>query len=58
MKVAVALFSAFVGAVFFAIASTFYYQPSFINDYAWDAIFANNHSKARAAVSRLLFNPA
>jgi hypothetical protein len=58
MKIPVALFSAFLGAVFFAMGSMFYYQPSFINGYELDAIWTNNHSKARAAVSRLLFNPA
>jgi len=58
VRILVAFISAGVGAVFFAVASLFYYQPSFISDYALDTILTNNHSKARAAVSRLLFNPA
>ena len=58
MKIPVALFSAALGAVFFAISSMFYYQPSLISGYELDAIWTTSHSKARAAVSRLLFNPA
>lgn len=58
MKIPAALISAGVGAVFFAVASLFYYQPSFISDYGLDTILTNNHAKARAAVLRLLFNPA
>jgi hypothetical protein len=58
MKIPAALISVGVGAVFFTVASVFYYQPSFIGDYALEAILNTNHSRARAAVSRLLFNPA
>jgi len=35
----------------------FYYQPAFMND-ALERVLNTNHSKARAAVARLLFNPA
>jgi hypothetical protein len=58
MKTPVIFFSAVVGAVFLAIAYIFYYQPDFMNDYTLDEIRTNSHSKARAAVSRLLFDPA
>jgi hypothetical protein len=58
MKTPVVLFSAAVGAVFLAIAYVFYFQPDFMNDYTLDEIQTNSHSKARAAVSRLLFDPA
>lgn len=57
MRIPVVLFSAGIGAAFFALGSIFYYQP-FIGNYSLDAILATNHSKARAAVSRLLLNPA
>ena len=59
MNTPAALISAGVGAAFFAAASVFYYQPSFIRpDYALDAILTTNNSKARAAVTRLLLNPS
>ncbi len=59
MNAPAALISAGVGAAFFAAASAFYYQPSFIRpDYALDSILTTNHSKARAAVTRLLLNPS
>jgi len=58
MRIPAALISAGVGAVFFAAAYVYYYQPAFIGDDALAAILTTNHSKARAAVSRLLFNPA
>jgi hypothetical protein len=58
MKIAAALISAGVAAAFFVATWIFYYQPTFIGDHAFDAILTTNHSKARAAVSRLLFNPA
>ena len=59
MNTPAALISAGVGAAFFAAASVFYYQPSFIRpDYALDAVLTTNHSKARAAVTRLLLNPS
>lgn len=54
-----ALISAGIGAAFFTAASTFYYQPAFIkSEYALDQLLTTNHSKARAAVIRLLFDPA
>jgi hypothetical protein len=58
MRFPVILFSAAVGAVFLAMAHIFYYQPDFMSDYTLDEIFTNSHSRARAAVSRLLFDPA
>ncbi|WP_441241531.1 hypothetical protein [Tardiphaga sp. 768_D3_N2_1] len=59
MNTPAALISAGVGVAFFAAASAFYYQPSFIRpDYALDAVLTTNHSKARAAVTRLLLNPS
>jgi hypothetical protein len=58
MRIPVVLFSAAVGAVFLAMALIFYYQPDFMNDYTLDAILTNNHANARAAVLRLLFDPA
>jgi hypothetical protein len=52
-----ALISAGLGAMFLAAASMFYYQPAFISpDLALDQIFTTNHSKARAAVARLLLD--
>ena len=57
MKLPAAFLSAAVGAVFFAVASLFYYQPAFMKD-SLERILNTNHSKARAAVLRLLFNPA
>ena len=53
MRIPAALVSAGVGAVFFAAAYVYYYQPAFIGDDALAAILTTNHSKARAAVSRL-----
>jgi hypothetical protein len=57
MKIPAAFLSAAVGAVFFAVASLLYYQPAFMKD-SLERILNTNHSKARAAVLRLLFNPA
>lgn len=59
MNLPAALISAGFGATFFAAASMFYYQPAFIkSDYALDQLLTTNHSKARAAVTRLLLDPA
>jgi hypothetical protein len=58
MRLPVALISAALGAAFFVVANLLYYQPSLINDYTLSVLLTTNHSKARAAVSRLLFNPA
>jgi hypothetical protein len=53
------LISIAVGATFFGLASAYYYQPSFTRvDLTQFSILSTNHSKARAAVSRLLINPA
>jgi hypothetical protein len=59
MNIPAALIATGVGAAFFGAASMYYYQPSFTNaDYALVAMLTPTHSKARAAVSRLLINPA
>jgi hypothetical protein len=58
MNIPAALISASLGAAFFAAGLAYYIQPSFIPDYALLAMLTPHHSKARAAVSRLLFNPA
>jgi hypothetical protein len=59
MNIPAALISTAIGAAFFAAGYTFYIQPaSFMTDYALPAMLAPNHAKARAAVSRLLLNPA
>ena len=59
MNIPAALISATLGAAFFAAGLAYYIQPSiFITDDALLAMLAPNHSNARAAVSRLLFNPA
>jgi hypothetical protein len=53
-----ALISAAVGAAFLGAASAYYYQPSLITpDDALFEMLTTSHSKARAAVSRLLINP-
>jgi hypothetical protein len=57
MNAPAAIISAGVGVAFFAAASVFYYQPSFINIDPIDLLTTHN-SKARAAVSRLLLKPA
>jgi hypothetical protein len=53
-----ALISAGIGAIFFTAASMFYYQPAFIKSDALDQLLTTNHSRARAAVTRLLHEPA
>ena len=58
MKFPAMLFSTAVGVVFLVLACMFYIQPDFLNDYTLDEISTQSHAKARAAVSRLLFNPA
>jgi hypothetical protein len=59
MNIPAALISASLGAALFAAGLTYYIQPSlFVTDEALLAMLAPNHSNARAAVSRLLFNPA
>jgi hypothetical protein len=58
MNIPAALISAGVGAAFFGVASVWYYQPSFITpDDVLFEMLTTNHSKARAAVSRLLIHP-
>jgi hypothetical protein len=59
MNVSASLISAGLGAAFFAAASALYYQPDLINpDSVLDMIVTRTESKARAAVLRLLINPA
>jgi hypothetical protein len=58
MNIRAALISTALGTAFFAVGYTFYIQPpAFITDYVLP-ILSPNHAKARAAVSRLLLNPA
>lgn len=57
MRIPVAIASAGVGAAFFMVAYTFYHQLSIISDYDLSTILTTDHSRARAAVNRLLFNP-
>jgi hypothetical protein len=53
------LISTAMGAAFFGAASVYYYQPAFIKvDFAQFSVLNTDHAKARAAVSRLLINPA
>jgi hypothetical protein len=59
MNLAAATIAGGIGTIFFAAASVFYYQPSFIKpEKVIDAVLTTNQSKARTAVSRLLLNPA
>jgi hypothetical protein len=58
MNIRAALISTALGTAFFAAGYTFYIQPpAFITDHVLP-ILSPNHARARAAVSRLLFNPA
>jgi hypothetical protein len=58
MNLPAMLIGAGIGAIFFAAELTYYYTPSWINtDRLWDSL-SSDHSRARAAVSRLLINPA
>lgn len=59
MNLAAATIAGGIGTIFFAAASVFYYQPSFIKpEKVMDAVLTTNQSKARTAVSRLLINPS
>lgn len=59
MNLAAATIAGGIGTIFFATASVFYYQPSFIKpEKVIDAVLTTNQSKARTAVSRLLLNPS
>jgi hypothetical protein len=59
MNIPAALISTTLGTAFFAAGYTFYIQPpAFITNSALSAMLTPSHAKARAAVSRLLFNPA
>ena len=54
-----AIISTVFGVAFFAASSHYYYQPSMGElDHDLPALFTTDHAKARAAVSRLLINPA
>jgi hypothetical protein len=58
MNIRAALISTALGTAFFAAGYTFYIQPpAFITDYVLPML-SPNHAKARAAVTRLLLNPA
>lgn len=58
MNIRATLISTALGTAFFAAGYTFYIQPpAFITDYVLP-ILSPNHAKARAAVTRLLLNPA
>ena len=59
MNLAAATIAGGIGTIFFAAASVFYYQPSFIKpEKVIDAVLTTNQSKARNAVTRLLINPS
>lgn len=59
MNLAAATIAGGVGSIFFAAASVFYYQPSFIKpEKVMDAVLTTHSSKARNAVTRLLHNPS
>lgn len=59
MNLAAATIAGGIGTIFFAAASVFYYQPSFIKpEKVIDAVLTTNQSKARTAVSRLLLSPS
>lgn len=59
MNLAAATIAGGIGSIFFAAASVFYYQPSFIKpEKVIDAVLTTHQSKARNAVSRLLINPS
>ena len=59
MNIPAALISAAFGAAFFAVGTAYYIQPDlFVTDTALLEMLTPNHSNARAAVSRLLFDPA
>jgi hypothetical protein len=58
MNVPAACIAAGLGAAFFAAELTFYFQPDWINlNYVTGLIVSPQHTKARAAVARLLINP-
>jgi hypothetical protein len=59
MNIPAALISSGVGAAFFGACYAYDYRPSFMTaDHALFDMLATSQSKARAAVSRLLINPA
>jgi len=59
MNIPAAIISVAIGAALFAGMNAFQYRPSLITpDYSLGMIFATKHSKARAAVTRLLIDPA
>jgi hypothetical protein len=59
MNIPAAIISGAIGAALFAAMNAFQYRPSLIApDYSLEMIFATKHSKARAAVTRLLIDPA
>ncbi len=59
MNLAAATIAGGIGTIFFAAASVFYYQPSFIKpEKVMDVVLTTQSSKARNAVTRLLHNPS
>jgi hypothetical protein len=59
MNVPAALISTTLGTAFFAAGCAFYiHPPAFMTGYSLPEMLTPNHAKARAAVSRLLLNPA
>jgi hypothetical protein len=59
MNIPAALISTGFGAAFLALGTAYYIQPAlFTTDFALIEMLTPNHANARAAVSRLLFNPA
>jgi hypothetical protein len=59
MNIPAAVISAAIGAALFATMNAFQHRPSLIaTDYSLGMFFATKHSKARAAVTRLLIDPA
>ena len=58
MNVPAACIAAGLGAAFFAAELAFYFQPDWVNlNYVTGLIVSPQHTKARAAVARLLINP-
>ncbi len=59
MNIPAALISTALGTAFFALGTAYYIRPDlFVTDTALLAMLTPNHANARAAVLRLLFNPA
>jgi len=58
MNVPAAIIATGLGVAFFAAELVFYFQPAWINaDYVMGMVMSPQHTKAKAAVSRLLVDP-